>query len=74
MFWAKENAIMKLNVPTMACGGCAATIESAVKTLDPTATVDADLASKTVSVTTQETAQAVTGAIVAAGYPATAVR
>lgn len=74
MFWAKENVIMKLNVPTMACGGCAATIESAVKTLDPTATVHADLASKTVSVTTQETAQAVTGAIVAAGYPATAVQ
>lgn len=63
---------MKLNVPTMACGGCAATIESAVKALDPQATVEANLAEKTVSVTTAKSVDAVTKAVTEAGYPATA--
>lgn len=63
---------MKFNVPTMACGGCAATIESAVKALDPQATVEANLAEKTISVTTAKSVDAVTKAIAAAGYPATA--
>ena len=64
---------MKLNVPTMACGGCAATIENAIKALDPQATVDANLAEKTVSVTTGQSTETVTKAVTAAGYPATAI-
>ena len=63
---------MTFNVPTMACGGCTAAIESAVKALDPQATVEANLAEKTVSVTTWQSADAVTKAVAAAGYPATA--
>lgn len=64
---------MTFNVPTMACGGCTAAIESAVKALDPQATVEANLAEKTILVTTGTSADAVTKAVTAAGYPATAV-
>lgn len=64
---------MKLNVPTMACGGCAATIENAVKALDPLATVEANPTEKTVSVTTGQSAETITKAVAASGYPVTTV-
>lgn len=60
---------MKFNVPDMTCGHCIATITRAVKGLDASATVKADLAAKTVTVETAATAPAVAKALEEAGYP-----
>ncbi|MFC0218877.1 copper chaperone CopZ [Pseudochelatococcus lubricantis] len=57
-----------LKVPKMNCEGCAATIEKAVKSIDPQAKVTADLAAKTVAIETTVDPQAVSRAVKAAGY------
>lgn len=57
-----------LNVPTMKCEGCAATIESAVKAVDPQAKVTADLAAHTVTVESAADAAALSRAVREAGY------
>jgi copper chaperone len=59
---------VQLNVPDMACGACSATITKAVTTLDPTATVDADLKTKWVKIEAQVDEALLRGAIAAAGY------
>jgi copper chaperone len=59
---------VQLNVPDMACGACSATITKAVTTLDPTATVDADLKTKWVKIESQVDEARLRGAIAAAGY------
>lgn len=59
---------VQLNVPDMACGACSATITKAVTTLDPTATVDADLKTKWVKIESQVDEASLRGAIKAAGY------
>lgn len=63
---------MKFSVPDMSCGHCVATITKAVKAVDPTAAVTADLAAKTVTVESPAPAAAVARAIDEAGYPNTA--
>jgi copper chaperone len=60
---------LELNVPSMACSACVETITKAVKTVDPTATVQADPKTKRVSVETQASDVVVKQAIAAAGYP-----
>ena len=42
--------MLTLKVPDMSCGHCAATIEKAVKSVDPAAKVKADIEKKTVSI------------------------
>jgi copper chaperone len=59
---------VQLNVPDMACGACSATITKVVTTLDPTATVDADLKTKCVKIEAQVDEARLRGAIAAAGY------
>ena len=59
---------VQLNVPDMACGACSATITNAVTTLDPTATVDADLKTKWVKIEAQVDEVSLRAAIAAAGY------
>ena len=63
---------MKLNVPDMSCGHCVATITKAVKGLDASAEVNADLAAKQVTVKTGLSAEKVMKALDDAGYPASA--
>ncbi len=65
--------MLSLNVPKMSCGGCAATIERAVKSVDQTAMVKVDIAAKRVDVDTGADAARITAAIKAAGYDFTAV-
>jgi copper chaperone len=65
--------MLSLNVPKMSCGGCAATIERAVKSVDQTAMVKVDIAAKRVDVDTRADAARITAAIKAAGYDFTAV-
>jgi copper chaperone len=60
--------MLMLKVPKMSCGGCAATVEKAVKGVDAAAAVTIDLAKRTVSVETSAPAGAVSAAIKSAGY------
>jgi copper chaperone len=59
---------LQINVPDMACGACASSITKAITALDATATVDPDLKTKWVSITTQAEAEVVKAAIATAGY------
>ena len=60
---------LQLIVPSMACSACAETITKAVQTIDSGAKVEADPKTKFVNIETQVSQEAVTEAIVAAGYP-----
>ena len=62
---------MKFHVPDMSCGHCSAAIDKAVKAIDPTAQIDADIKAKTVSVVSTQAAPALQAALSEAGYPAT---
>ena len=59
---------IELIIPNMACGACGETITTAVKKIDPTATVQADPKTKQVKIETQASQVAVESAITAAGY------
>jgi copper chaperone len=61
-------AMLTLKVPDMSCGHCVASIESAVKAVDPGAKVRADLATQTVVVESTSEPGPLTEAIRAAGY------
>ena len=61
---------LQLKVPKMACSACVNTITKAVKTVDPSATVQAEPKTKLVSVETQAPETAIKEAIAAVGYPA----
>ncbi|NJM28017.1 MAG: heavy-metal-associated domain-containing protein [Pseudanabaena sp. RU_4_16] len=61
---------IELKISSMACSACADTITKAVNALDPTATVNADLSTKLVSITTSQPETAIKSAIAAAGYTA----
>ena len=58
----------ELKVDGMTCGGCAASVKRAVKTLDANANVGVDLAAKTVKIETTVHLDAVKSAIEDAGY------
>ena len=62
---------MKFYVPDMSCGHCTAAIEKALKAIDPNATVDTDLTSKTVTIISAQDAATLQAALKEAGYPAT---
>ena len=59
---------MKFSVPEMSCGHCVATIEKAVKSVDPDAEIACDLASKTVEINSGSSASDINVAIKEAGY------
>jgi copper chaperone len=63
----------QIKVPDMACAACVTTITNAVKAVDPSATVEADLQTKLVKVKLepQQSQTAVKDAIAAAGYTVT---
>jgi copper chaperone len=60
---------LQLKVSSMACSACSDTIASAVKAVDPGATVQADLKTKQVEIEAQASEAAIKRAIEAAGYP-----
>ena len=62
--------MIELTVEKMKCGGCSANVERAVKTLDPAAKVDVDLAQKLVQVQSDLSASKLAQTITEAGYPA----
>ena len=55
-------------VPDMDCGGCVASITKAVQKLDGKATVNADLDTKKVEVTSSVSPEAIRAAIEDAGF------
>lgn len=59
---------LQLNVPNMACGSCAKTITNAVKSIDPSAKVEANPKTKQVAVETDAAEADVKAAIKNAGY------
>ena len=61
--------MLTLKVPDMSCGHCAATIEKAVKSVDPAAKVKADIEGKTVSIDSAAQEKSIKAAITTAGYP-----
>ena len=64
---------MKLQVSDMVCGGCVDIITQAIISVDPTAKVLADLATKTLDLETQASATIIQEAITQAGYKAIAI-
>ena len=60
--------MLKLKVPDMSCSHCVSTIEKAVKSVDPTAKVVADLGSSTVAGETKADGTSVRDVIRSAGY------
>jgi len=59
---------LQIKVPNMACSACGDTITKAVKTVDPTATVQADPKTKIVLVDTNADETVIKEAISTAGY------
>lgn len=63
----------RYSVPKMTCGHCAATIDQALKTVDPQAEVSIDLKAKQVTVRTTAGEAQIAGAIRSAGFEASPV-
>lgn len=61
---------MQLNIEDMSCGGCVSNITEALKQLDASATVVADLETRSIEVSTNATEDQVREALSTAGYPA----
>lgn len=61
---------MKFHVGGMRCGGCAAKVTKAVQDVDPAASVNIDLATKLVTITSAARAPAFAQALRDAGYSA----
>lgn len=61
---------MEFTIPAMSCGHCAGVITQAVKSLDPAAQVNIDLAAKKVVVLSSRDRPALAEALAQAGYPA----
>lgn len=62
---------MKFHVPDMSCGHCTAVIDKTLKAIDPDATVDSDLTSRTVTIASTKASVTLQAALKEAGYPAT---
>lgn len=63
----------EIQVEKMTCGGCAGRVTKAVLAIDGSATVNVDMKSKLIRVTSTSTAADLARAISSAGYPATVV-
>lgn len=62
--------MMEFKVKDMSCGHCAGVITKAVKELDANATVDIDVASKSVKIESSQDRATVVNALQEAGYSA----
>ena len=69
---APGNSVLVLNIPKIRCGGCVASVEKAIHSVDASAEITADIESRRVEVATSADRQALLTALDAAGYPAEA--
>jgi copper chaperone len=60
--------MLRYKVEKMSCGHCVQTIANAVTSVDPTATVTADLASRTIAIETATPAADMSAILARAGY------
>ena len=60
--------MLEFNIQLMSCGHCVKTITQAVRSIDPAAQVQADLATHVVRVTSTAAAARLSAAIAAVGY------
>jgi len=61
---------MQLHIEKMACGGCLKTVTEAIASVDPAATVSADMEKRMVTVDTAADRSRIEKALAEAGYPA----
>lgn len=61
------------HIPDMSCGHCKATVEKAIKLLDPEAHINFDMEARRVALDSAMDAEKVRAALSEAGYPATSV-
>lgn len=61
---------MQFSVASMACGGCVKSITAAIASVDADAKVEADTATKQVTVETTASREQILTALDSAGYPA----
>lgn len=59
---------MQFTIPDMACSACVESITKAIKDIDSTASVNADLTTKAVNIDTKASDSSLREAIAAAGY------
>ena len=60
--------MIRFEVPDMTCGHCAGSVEKAIKAVDPTASANVDLSTKTVSVESAIAPEIISASIADAGY------
>lgn len=63
---------MELKIENMTCGGCAKSVTRAIQSVDPTARVETNPATRLVSVETTATEAELHQVLQDAGYPASA--
>ena len=61
------------HIPDMSCGHCKATVEQAIKVLDPEAQINFDMEARRVALDSTMGAEKVQAALAEAGYAATPV-
>lgn len=61
----------KFHIPDMSCGNCKATVEKAIKVLDPEAHINFDMEARQIALDSVMGAAKVQAALAEAGYPAT---
>lgn len=61
---------MEFQIDNMTCGGCAASVTKAIRSVDPDAKVDVDLATKKVRIGSQHEKAAFAAVLSEVGYPA----
>jgi copper chaperone len=66
--FSKEHLMFEFEVQSMTCGHCASRVTRSLKSLDPEARVEIDLATKQVRVQTVEDRDSVVAALSEAGY------
>ena len=64
---------MKITVPDMTCGGCAAAVERAIRLIDAQAGVRVDLVTKVVEIDSSASVEQLRDAIQGAGFTPQAV-
>lgn len=60
---------MQFHIDNMTCGGCVRSLTRAIARLDQAAVVEADIASKIVTVTSAKPVSEITAALTEAGFP-----